>query len=48
MSSCNVHHIWLRAETKPNEQRRALTPDKCRELIEKGKLEGQVSTQRMM
>ena len=29
-------HIWLRAETKPNEQRRALTPDKCRLLLEKG------------
>ncbi|XP_068722799.1 uncharacterized protein [Montipora capricornis] len=29
-------HIWLRAETKPNEQRRALTPDKCRLLVERG------------
>lgn len=29
-------HIWLRAETKPNEQRRALTPEKCQDLIEKG------------
>lgn len=29
-------HIWLRAETKPNEQRRALTPDKCKLLLEKG------------
>lgn len=38
MSTCGdgVHHILLRAETKPNEQRRALTPDKCQELIEKG------------
>lgn len=29
-------HIWLRAETKPHEQRRALTPEKCKDLIEKG------------
>ena len=29
-------HIWLRAETKPNEQRCALTPQKCQVLIEKG------------
>ena len=33
------NHIWLRAETKPNEQRRALTPEKCRLLVEKGKPE---------
>ncbi|XP_067055325.1 uncharacterized protein [Acropora muricata] len=29
-------HIWLRAETKPNERRRALTPEKCRLLVERG------------
>ena len=31
-------HIWLRAETKPNERRRALTPEKCRLLVERGEL----------
>lgn len=34
----NSIHIWLRAETKPNERRRALTPEKCRLLVERGEL----------
>ncbi|TPX58163.1 saccharopine dehydrogenase (NAD+, L-lysine-forming) [Powellomyces hirtus] len=29
-------HLWLRAETKRNERRTALTPSVCRKLIEKG------------
>ena len=29
-------HLWLRAETKPNEQRTALTPDAAKVLMEHG------------
>ncbi len=32
----NKPHIWLRAETKPQEQRTALTPDNARQLIDAG------------
>ena len=33
MSDC---HIWLRAETKPREQRRALSPEDARRIIDHG------------
>ena len=32
----NTPHIWLRAETKPNEQRTPLTPRGAKTLIDKG------------
>lgn len=31
-------HLWLRAESKENEQRTHLTPEKCQELIQAGEL----------
>lgn len=30
-------HLWLRAESKENEQRTHLTPEKCQELLQAGK-----------
>ncbi|MEM9689001.1 MAG: saccharopine dehydrogenase [Pseudomonadota bacterium] len=32
----NMPHIWLRAETKPNEARTPLTPEGARSLLDKG------------
>ncbi|XP_031562025.1 saccharopine dehydrogenase [NAD(+), L-lysine-forming]-like [Actinia tenebrosa] len=41
-------HLWLRAETKENEQRTHLTPQKCRELLQSGfKVTVELSKQRV-
>ncbi len=36
MAGMSNTHIWLRAETKPNEERTPLTPDGARMLLDKG------------
>ena len=30
-------HLWLRAETKPNERRTHITPERCKDLVKAGK-----------
>ena len=30
-------HLWLRAETKPNERRTHITPERCKDLVQAGK-----------
>ena len=30
-------HLWLRAETKPNERRTHITPERCQDLVQAGK-----------
>ena len=30
-------HLWLRAETKPNERRTHITPERCEDLVKAGK-----------
>lgn len=29
-------HLWLRAETKPNERRTHITPERCKDLVQAG------------
>ncbi|KAM7432200.1 Saccharopine dehydrogenase [Porites harrisoni] len=41
-------HLWLRAETKPNERRTHITPERCKDLVQAGfKLTVEKSDQRI-